>query len=81
MTTADVDVIGAKLDALVKSFESWQENNCREHKTRIKEIEDTLIVLRLANASGKKMMLAAFFGALIPCVGLIVAMLRIMGKG
>lgn len=81
MTTADVEVIGAKLDALVKAFESWQDNNCREHKTRIKDVEDAVISLRLSNASGKKMMLSAFFGALIPCVGLIVAMLRIMGKG
>jgi hypothetical protein len=81
MTTSDVEVLGTKLDALVKAFESWQENNCREHKTRIKDVEDAIISLRLTNASGKKMMLASFFGALIPCVGLIVAVLRIMQKG
>jgi len=79
MTTADVEVIGAKLDAMVKAFESWQDNNCKEHKTRIKDAEDAIIALKLANASGKKMMLSAFFGAMIPCIGVIVAVLRTRG--
>jgi hypothetical protein len=81
MTTADVEVLGTKLDALKESIDLWHLTNCAENRNSIKAAEDAIVTLRLANASSRKMMLASFFGALIPCVGLIVAMLRIMGKG
>ena len=50
------------------------------HDGRIKQAEDDIVTLKLANARGTRLLLAAFFGSLIPGIGLVAIVANLVSK-
>lgn len=77
MTTADVEVLNEKVDALKESVDKWQNTNCASHGRRIEKVEDELVNVRLEMARGTKFTVAAsFFGSLLPSLGILFVVLK-----
>jgi hypothetical protein len=80
MTTSEAELIAVEVRALKDAVELWHETNCARHDKRLEKIEDAVGKHEVQIATSGRVILAAFFGAMIPATLLGLTILDAINK-
>jgi hypothetical protein len=80
LTTTEAELIAVEVRALKESIDLWHETNCERQDKRIEKVELAVGRHEVQIATSGRVVVAAFFGAMIPATILGLTILEAIQK-